>query len=306
MNVTDDNNRLTVSPQVMTVAEGIAYTVALDAKPSGPVTAMIASSDAAAVSRTPGALTFSTTNWQTAQAVVVMAVVDADAVDERVTLTHTLMEATEYTVRMGPPAVLVDAVVVRIGSNNAEVHAVPGPLQYTASDWDTPQVVTVTGVTAGQSVTLSHAMSGYGDVTTAASVKVTVVGTGAGILIDPRALMVLEGRVSATYKVRLRTEPGVAVTIFVNLNQTNSAVSQAPAALTFSATGSNTAPTVAAWTHAASGYSSVTSGPVAEVTEVEDTTPTLGMWGCRRTGRGRRRTCGCRGRWGAIRRCAIR
>ena len=40
---------------------------------------------------------------------------------------------------MSPPA----PVVVRIGSDNADVDTQPGLLQYTASTWDTAQAVTV-------------------------------------------------------------------------------------------------------------------------------------------------------------------
>ena len=452
-----DTAAVTVSATALALMEtgpgSGTYTVVLGTEPTAPVTVTITSDDTGAVSRAPGALTFSTTTWATAQTVVATAVADADAVDERVTLTHTLTGAAEYVGSAGPPAVAgvtVDAVtvtveddeeqgltlnptavtvaedgaagtytvvldsrptapvVVRIGSDNTDVHAMPGLLQYTASNWNTaqpvtvradadadaradmatlthtaaggdytglaeqslpvtvtdtsagvvvsrqgltvvmgetntytvvltaqpagpvtvtaapglpnrvtvdtdstpesralvftvgnwqtPQVVTVTGVTTGGSVTLRHAVSGYGSVATADGVEVTVVATGAGVLIDPQELRVLEGGPSGTYTVRLTTDPtGTATVTVVAPSGANHAVSRAPGALTFTggATGNwgtaqpvtvtaaveapaNTVPGTAAIQHTVGGYSGVPSGPVVTVNEVEDVTPTLG------------------------------
>ena len=74
------------------------YTVVLDTEPT--VTA--------------GSLTFSTSTWETAQAVTATAAADDNAVDERVTLTHTLTGAAEYAGSTGVPAVTVAAVVVTV------------------------------------------------------------------------------------------------------------------------------------------------------------------------------------------------
>ncbi len=429
------------------------YTVVLGTEPSAPVTVTIASDDEEAVSRAPAALTFGATDWNTAQTVTATAVADADAVDERVTLTHTLTGAAEYVGSAGPPVVagvtvadvvvtvedaeeqgltltppavtvaedgattnteatytvVLDSeptapVVVRIGSDNTDVHARPGLLQYTASNWNTAQTVTVradadadargetatlrhtaaggdytatppvtedlavtvtdddagvevsrraltvvegrtnrytvvlaaapagpvtvtatssdtnvalvgptqnpasralvftagtwqtaqavpvTGMGAG-TATLSHVVSGYGSVVSAASVAVGVVGPGTGFVrIVPQAVTVLEGA-SGTYTVGLGTEPTGPVTVTVGApSNTDSAITRAPGALTFDATRWATAQavTVTAGTdagttegsatiaHTATGYGSVTSGPTVTVTEDEDATPTLG------------------------------
>ena len=426
------------------------YTVVLGTEPSAPVTVTVTSGDEEAVSRAPGALTFGTTDWATAQTVVATAVADADAVDERVTVTHTLTGAAEYVGSAGPPVVaavtvadvvvtvedaeeqgltltppavtvaedgaagtytvVLDSqptapVVVRIGSDNTDVHAMPGLLQYTASNWNTaqtvtvradadadaradratlthtaaggdytglaeqsvpvtvtdtsagvvvsrrgvtvvmgetntytvvltaqpagpvtvtaassntnvaivgptqnpasravvftagnwqtPQVVTVTGGTTAGDATLNHTVSGYGIGTTAASVAVTVVATGAGVLIDPQVLRVLEGGPSGTYTVRLATDPGGPVTVTVGpVSGANHAITPAPGALTFDATNwgtaqpvtvtaavevpADTTPGTALVTHTVGGYSGVTSGPSVTVGEDEDLTPTLG------------------------------
>ena len=82
-----------VTPTSLTVAEGGSgtYTVALDAQPSGDVTITIVDpTDNADVTAEPAALTFSTTDWATAQTVTVSAVQDADMDDDTATVTHTV------------------------------------------------------------------------------------------------------------------------------------------------------------------------------------------------------------------------
>ncbi len=80
---------VTVTPTALTVAEGssAAYTVVLDAEPSGDVTVTVggASGD---VTVEPASLTFTTTNWDTAQTVTVRAARDEDTTDDTATLTH--------------------------------------------------------------------------------------------------------------------------------------------------------------------------------------------------------------------------
>ena len=87
---------LEVSPQAVTVTEGsgtgVPYTVALSTTPSGPVTVTVNVPSGNLVTAVPGALTYSTTNWNTAQTVTVTATSaanDADGADAEVTLTHT-------------------------------------------------------------------------------------------------------------------------------------------------------------------------------------------------------------------------
>ncbi len=445
-----DTAAVTVSATALALLEtgpgSGTYTVVLGTEPTAPVTVTIASSDAGAVSRAPTALTFGTTTWATAQAVTATAVADADAVDERVTVTHTLTGAAEYVGSAGPPAVagvtvgavtvtveddeeqgltltppavtvaedgaagtytvVLDSqptapVVVRIKRDNTDVHAMPrllrytaiswataqsvtvradtdadaradvatlthtaaggdytglaaetlavtvtdndagvvvsrqgvtvvdgqtarytvvlaaapagpvtvtatssntnvvivGPTQnpasravvFTAGNWQTAQAVPVTGIGAG-TATLSHTVSGYGSVATAASVAVTVVGTAAGVVIDPLVLRVLEGGPSGTYTVGLATEPTGLVTVTAVVANTNSLVLTTPPVLTFAATSwetaqtitvqgvndSNTTPGSATIAHTVTGYSGVTSGPDVRVNEDEDLTPTLG------------------------------
>ncbi len=241
------------------------YTVVLGTEPTAPVTVTIASDDEEAVSRAPAALTFSTTTWATAQAVTATAVADDDAVDERVTLTHTLTGAAEYAGSAGPPAVAgvtVDAVtvtveddeeqgltlnptavtvaedgaagtytvvldsrptapvVVRIGSDNTDVHAMPGLLQYTASNWNTAQPVTVRADADADAradrATLTHTAAG-GDYAGLAeqSLPVTVTDTSAGVVVSRQGLTVVMGETN-TYTIVLTAQPAGPVTVTVN------------------------------------------------------------------------------------------
>ena len=66
------------------------YTLVLDAQPPGAVTITPASDDSSAVSLSPNRLTFTTSNWNTAQTVSVTGVQDDDATDEIVTISHSI------------------------------------------------------------------------------------------------------------------------------------------------------------------------------------------------------------------------
>ena len=82
-----------VTPPSLTVAEGYTrtYTVALNTQPTGDVTVTIVDpADNTDVTAEPAALTFTTTDWETAQTVTVSAVQDADMDDETATVTHTV------------------------------------------------------------------------------------------------------------------------------------------------------------------------------------------------------------------------
>ena len=83
---------VTVSKTALTVPEedttGDSYTVVLDSEPAADVTVTVAGHAGTAVTTTPATLTFTTTNWDTAQTVTVTAGNDADTADETVSLTH--------------------------------------------------------------------------------------------------------------------------------------------------------------------------------------------------------------------------
>ena len=106
--VTNNTPGVLLSTTSLTVGEGASntYTVALAALPSGGVTVRITSDNSdVTIDDTDGmmtgdqnTLTFTTTDWSTAQTVTVRAAEDDDdnGVDDTATLTHTIDGATEY------------------------------------------------------------------------------------------------------------------------------------------------------------------------------------------------------------------
>ena len=87
----------TLDPPTIVVDEGAAstYTVVLASQPSGSVTVTVVSdntdvtADSSATAGVQATLTFSTTNWNTAQTVAVTVAEDAGSGDEAATLAHT-------------------------------------------------------------------------------------------------------------------------------------------------------------------------------------------------------------------------
>ena len=118
--VADDDAVIVFSPVPLRVAEGAAatYTVALGAAPSVDVTVTVSGSSGTDVVLSglsgENTLTFTSLDWDAAQAVTVTAGQDADAGDDSVTLTHTAAGG-EYEGVSADLAVAVvddDAVIV--------------------------------------------------------------------------------------------------------------------------------------------------------------------------------------------------
>ena len=125
-------------------------------------------------------------------------------------------------------------------------------LTFTASNWGTPQAVTVTAGHdadgADDSVTLTHTAAGgeYADV--AADLSVTVVDDDRGIVLSKTALSVdEEDATGASYTVKLGAQPSETVTVTVS-GQANTDLTltglSATNTLTFTASTWNTAQTV--------------------------------------------------------------
>ena len=102
--VTDDETfSIVLSKSSLTVEEGdaagVTYTVKLAAQPSEEVTVTVSGQAGTDLTlsglSTANTLTFTTTNWNTAQTVTVKAGQDSDGADDSVTLTHTAAEG-EY------------------------------------------------------------------------------------------------------------------------------------------------------------------------------------------------------------------
>ena len=279
VNVTDTDIRAVVfaadAPFEFDEGGSKTYTVRLDTEPTGTVTVSIGDPDATddiRVDKT--ALDFTARNWNSPQTVRVSADADDDAVDDTVTITHTVSGAdygannvnadsldvnvNDLNVRgvavdtdpdrVGPQDELVigegfsgsyevvlgtqpvgGTVTVAITSDNSDVTVSPTSLEFTATDWNDPQDVTVTSGQDDDSdadtATLSHTPSGgdYAGVT-GGQVTVTVNDDDAPSFSTSAASVTLVERSDAnltatsSYTVVLDTLPvGGDVTITVSV-----------------------------------------------------------------------------------------
>ena len=167
-----------ISPTTLTVAEGDAtgvdYTVVLTSKPAGDVTVAISGHSGTDVSITGAGLsndnklTFTTTNWATAQTVTVKAAEDDDGVtDADVTLAHAISSTDDSTY----DALASQSVTVSITENDV-VGVTINPTTLTVTEGDSTGVdytVVLTSKPAGDVIV---AISGH------ASTDVALSGTG--------------------------------------------------------------------------------------------------------------------------------
>ena len=176
---------VTINPTTLEITEGFedAYSISLRTQPSGTVTVTIAGHDGTDVRLGTDRLFFSSSNWNEPQAVTVMTDEDADAEDDKVTLTHTVSDygtvttaeaVTVTIVERDQEGIIVTAVtpqledpnegdtpatgmytvmlatqptgdvMVEITSSNDDVTVMPEMLTFTMMDWNQPQTVTVT------------------------------------------------------------------------------------------------------------------------------------------------------------------
>ena len=123
---------VTVSKSALTVPEedttGDSYTVVLDTRPTANVLVTVAGHAGTDVTPTPGALTFTAMDWDTARTVTVTAGNDADTADESVSLTHGAESADS-----GYEGITIAGVAVTVNDNDtAQVRGVmvePGDAQ---------------------------------------------------------------------------------------------------------------------------------------------------------------------------------
>ncbi len=274
----DDTPGFTFPPDAVQVDEGgsSTYTVALATQPTVPVTVALTAGGDLTVA--PMSLNFTTNNWNTAQTVTVTAGEDDDGNNDTVTVTHTAsgaeyeavtgtvvvtivdndvpgvfisptaLEVPEggentYTVRLDTQP--TGPVAVTVGGLSGEVGVTGSPLTFTTGNWDQMQPVTVTAAqdadaTPDSSVTLTHGVTGYGDVTDGADVVVTIIEDDMVDLVLPDAVSVNEGDTS-TYTVALATQPTGSVTVALTVD---GELTVAPASLNFTTNNWNTAQTV--------------------------------------------------------------
>ena len=187
---------ITVSTAALTVTEqdstGDGYTVVLDTEPTADVVVTVAGHVGTDVTANPTALTFTMSNWETAQTVTVTADDDADTTDDSVALTHSAASADS-----GYSGIAIAGVAVTVNDNDTAqvtgVGVVPGNAQlvvtWTAVDNATGYTVQWTSggqgynsgdrqatVTSGS--TTSHTITGLAN-GTEYTVQVSATRTGA-------------------------------------------------------------------------------------------------------------------------------
>ena len=271
---------VTVSTTTLTVTEqdstGGSYTVVLDTEPTADVTVTVAGHAGTDVTRAPGTLTFTMSNWDTAQTVTVTAGDDADTTDDAVTLTHSAASTdNDYS------GIAIDEVAVTVSDNDTAqvtgVSVTSGNAQlavnWTAVDnatgyqvqWKSGSQDYNTGsqqstVTSG--TTTSHTITGLVN-GTEYTVRVSATRTDAndgppsaeakgtpavpiapGVTVSTTALTVTEQDTTGDrYTVVLDSEPTANVTVTV-AGHAGTDVTPDPATLTFTASNWETAQTV--------------------------------------------------------------
>ena len=107
-------------------------------------------------------------------------------------------------------------VTVTPQSGDSTRLTVPGALSFNTGNWSNWQPVNLTSLAdadlTDNDVNVTHTVSGYGSVTTAPSVTVSIIDGGAGVTVNPTALSVSEGA-NGSYSVRLNSRPSASVTI---------------------------------------------------------------------------------------------
>lgn len=189
--VDDDTQAVQMSPNIMTINEGSAgaVSVSLRFQPANNVTVSLASSNSAVAGVSNSPLTFTPTNFSTAQAVTITGVQDANAAQDSATITALSSGATSastgitvndddtmailtsvsslavneggagsFTVRLSaqPPG---DLLVSISSSDPAAASPSPATLTFTQSNWSSDQTVTVNGVHDSDSMDASLPLS---------------------------------------------------------------------------------------------------------------------------------------------------
>ena len=264
-------------PSPGTVAEwpSARYTVVLTAEPTATVVVSIASDDAG--------LEFERQRH--------MPTGVRGVAFSRAAVTANEEELAGYTAVLTAAPVGGDVTLAATSSNVAVATVSPATRTFTTANWDVPQRLWVRGVddadTTDGTATISHTVSGADyDGVSAATVAVAVRDSGAaGVRITP-ALALAEGG-SASYSVRLNTQPSGTVTVTATSATTALAVDQdgtpQQKTLTFTTANWDTSQSVQVSaaadadgadetltvTHAVTGYTGVTTAPALDV-EVQD------------------------------------
>ena len=279
----DDTANLVVDPGSLTISENGSgsFEVSLATQPSATVSVTVSSGDTDAVSVPAGTLTFTTSDWSTAQSVTVGGVDDDDALDESVTVTLSASggdyggETASVSVAVSDPdtaGLVVDpdsltisengsgtfevslatqpsaTVSVTVSSGDSAAVSVPSQvLVFTTGDWSTARSVSVEGVddddALDESVTVTLTASGGGYAGETAAVVVSVSDDDTvNVVVDPGSLQISENG-SGSFEVSLATQPSATVSVTVSSGD-SAAVSVPSQALVFTTGNWSTAQSV--------------------------------------------------------------
>lgn len=263
--VTDDDQQAILrSTPTVNLTEGNNGTVGVTLlfQPAANVSVQVTTSDIGAASVTPAALTFTPQNYNVAQNITVGAVQDNNLDDENVTLTlqstglanvtiavtvddddiqSIVTNATNLTVFEGgmvgftanlafpPPG----NVTVAVGSSDTGAATVaPATLNFSVTNWDSPQQVTITGIqdadTNNETVNVTLSSAGLANNVIAVGVNDDDVQS---IIASQTTVAVNEGN-AQQINITLSQQPAQNVTVSVMSNDANAA-SATPASLVF-------------------------------------------------------------------------
>ena len=146
--IADNNERgVTVSPAVLTFAEGgsATYTVVLDAEPTATVTLTPSAGGSPDLSFEPSSLTFTTSDWNTAQTLTVSAAEDDDNHHDSATVSHAAQGGDYASLVDGEVSVTVadnevasqDMLAAQVGGVSATATATHVELNWTAATGET-------------------------------------------------------------------------------------------------------------------------------------------------------------------------
>ena len=193
----NDTPGVTISETALPLDEGTsgAYTVVLDTEPTATVTVTVEVPNGAELSLLSQSLTFTNSNWNTAQTVTVTALHDADAADEApVTLTHAIAGAVEYaSLALGSVDVKVtddDEAGVTIAPTALDIPEGESRTYTVVLDTQPTGDVTVTiGGTAGTDLSLNASTLTFTAATWSAAQTVTVTAEPDGDTTDDPATL---------------------------------------------------------------------------------------------------------------------
>ena len=262
---------LELEPTSLSLVEGGAaktYRVRMKFQPDVQVAVTPANGDATAVAVSPAQLDFAPADWNGWQTVTVTAPEDDDATGETVTVAHDVSggygrSSAVLTVSVNDndtPGVVVEPLTLQVAEGGTATYRVklatepdaqvtvtatsddtaaataePRRLTFATANWNVSQTVTVTGVedydADDEKVAISHAVAGYGTVTTAKTVTVDVDDLGKpGLTLDRKELAITEGA-TGTYTVVLDSPPAGDVTVRVTPAGPSSGLPQEVAAV---------------------------------------------------------------------------